>query len=96
MWNNRTILHHVRLTEQASVDNPLFNQSISSTQSLLQMDPQSAHALFDYTVNTQAAIMGLDDFFYASSFIFILIIPLIWVTRPMKGRDAADAAAGSH
>jgi MFS transporter, DHA2 family, multidrug resistance protein len=31
VWNDRTVLHHVRLTEQASVDNPLFNQSISST-----------------------------------------------------------------
>jgi DHA2 family multidrug resistance protein len=58
------------------------------------MSPQSAHALFDFTVNSQAAIMGLDDFFYISTFIFILIIPLIWITRPAKG--SSDAAAGAH
>lgn len=34
VWNNRTALHHVRLTEQASVNNPLFNQQIGSTQPL--------------------------------------------------------------
>lgn len=96
VWNNRTILHHVRLTEQASVDNPVFNQSVSSTQSLLNLNTQSAHALFDATVNSQAAIMGLDDFFYISTFIFILIIPLIWVTRPVKGAGDGDAAAGAH
>src|SRR6195952_1155483 len=56
-WNNRTVLHHERLTERASVNNPLFNQQIDSTQSLLHMNPQSAHALFDFTVNTQAAMM---------------------------------------
>jgi MFS transporter, DHA2 family, multidrug resistance protein len=95
VWNNRTILHHVRLSEQANVDNPLFNQSIGASQSLLQLSPQSAHALFDLTVNSQAAIMGLDDFFYISTFIFILIIPLIWITRPVKG-GGSDAAAGAH
>lgn len=95
VWNNRTILHHVRLTEQANVDNPLFNQSINSMQSLLQLNTQSAHALFDATVNSQAAVMGLDDFFYVSTFIFILIIPLVWITRPVKG-GGGDAAAGAH
>jgi DHA2 family multidrug resistance protein len=95
VWNNRTALHHVRLTEQASIDNPLFNLQIDSTQKLLQLDAHSAHALFDATVNAQAAIMGLDDFFYISTFIFILIIPLIWITRPVKGGGGADAA-GAH
>jgi DHA2 family multidrug resistance protein len=96
VWNNRTALHHVRLTEQASVNNPLFNQQIDSTQSVLHLDTQSAHALFDAAVNTQAAMMGLDDFFYISTFIFILMIPLIWITRPVEGEGGGDAAAGAH
>lgn len=96
VWNDRTVLHHVRLTEQASVDNPLFNQSISSTQSLLHLNTQSAHALFDFSVNSQSALLGLDDFFYVSVFIFIVIIPLIWVTRPSKAGAGADAAGGAH
>lgn len=94
-WNNRTVLHHARLTEQASIDNPLFNQQIGTTQSLLHLDTQSAHALFDFTVNTQAAMIGLDDIFYISAAIFIMIIPLIWITRPTKG-GGADTAAGAH
>jgi len=96
VWNNRTVLHHVRLTEQANANNPLFNQLIGSTRSLLQLNTPAAHALFDYTVNSQAAIMGLDDFFYMSSFIFIFIIPLIWITRPVKSGGGAGAAAGGH
>ena len=59
------------------------------------MNTQSAQALFDFTVNTQAAMMGLNDIFFVSAIIFILIIPLIWITRPAKGGGGGDAA-GAH
>lgn len=95
VWNNRTILHHAQLTEQASVSNPQFNQQIGAMRSILNLDTSSAHALFDSIVNSQAAILGLDDFFYVSTFIFIGIIPLIWITRPAKG-ESSDAASGAH
>jgi len=94
-WNNRTVLHHVRLTEQANVNNPVFTQQIDSSQALLNLNTQSAHALFDSTVNSQAAMMGLNDIFFISAIIYILIIPLIWITRPGKGGGGADAA-GAH
>ncbi|WP_118183354.1 DHA2 family efflux MFS transporter permease subunit [Paraburkholderia phosphatilytica] len=94
-WNNRTILHHARLTEYATIDNPLFRQQIDGTQSLLNLGTPSANALFDFTVNTQAAMMGLNDIFYVSAIIFVLIIPLIWITRPAKGGGGKDAA-GAH
>jgi DHA2 family multidrug resistance protein len=94
-WNNRTVLHHARLVESASINNPLFNQQIGKAESLLHLNTQSAYALFDSSLNTQAAMLGLNDIFYISAFIFVLIIPLIWITRPAKG-GAADAAAGAH
>jgi DHA2 family multidrug resistance protein len=93
VWNNRTVLHHERLTEAASVDNPLFNHQIDRMRALLHLDPAAAHAMFDSALNAQAAIMGLDDIFYASALIFLLIIPLIWITRPAKGGGGAAAAA---
>jgi DHA2 family multidrug resistance protein len=94
-WNSRTILHHSRLIESASVSNPLFNQQIAASQSLLHLNAQSAYAQFDLAVTAQAAMMGLNDIFYISAGIFILIIPLIWITRPAKG-GAGGAAAGAH
>jgi DHA2 family multidrug resistance protein len=47
-------------------------------------------------VHNQAVILGSDDVFYVSVVIFVLIIPLIWIARPMKDGGAAVAAAGGH
>ncbi|KAF1029981.1 MAG: Multidrug export protein EmrB [Burkholderia plantarii] len=97
-WNNRTILHHERLTEQASVNNPVFQQSIDSMQSALHVGRDTAHAIFNLSVDGQASVMGLNDVFYATAVIFIVIIPLIWITKPSragKGGGAADAG-GAH
>ncbi|PAJ78474.1 DHA2 family efflux MFS transporter permease subunit [Burkholderia ubonensis] len=95
-WNDRTILHHARLSEQASVNNPAFTQQIDATRSMLHLNPDSAHALFNASVDAQAAVMGLNDIFYISAAIFIAIIPLIWITKPSKAAGGADAAAGAH
>ncbi|MGI4813309.1 MAG: DHA2 family efflux MFS transporter permease subunit [Janthinobacterium lividum] len=95
-WNNRTVLHHVRLTEQANVFNPAFVQQIDSLKALFHLNTESARGLFDFTVNAQAAMMGINDMFYISAIIFILIIPLIWITKPVKGGAGASAAAAAH
>ncbi|PXW22936.1 DHA2 family efflux MFS transporter permease subunit [Paraburkholderia caballeronis] len=93
-WNNRTILHHARLTEQASVDNPVFRQQIENLQTTLHLSQASSHAMFDFMLTSQAAMMGLNDIFYVSAIIFLAIIPLIWITRSTKG--GGGGAAGAH
>ena len=93
-WNNRTVLHHARLTEEASVDNPIFRQSIENAQTMLHLSEPSARALFDFQVTTQAAMMGLNDIFYISAIIFLAIIPLIWITKSTRG--TGGGAAGAH
>ncbi|MFZ6647514.1 DHA2 family efflux MFS transporter permease subunit [Undibacterium sp. TJN25] len=93
-WNNRSILHHARLIEQTSINNPNFVESIGSLQSTLGLPLQQAYARFEATLNTQAAMLGLNDIFWISGVIFIVIIPLIWFTKPVKGSaDAASVAA---
>jgi MFS transporter, DHA2 family, multidrug resistance protein len=93
-WNDRTILHHARLAEQASVNNPTFVASLNALHSALGGGSQQALAFFERSLDTQAAMLGLNDIFWLSAVIFIVIIPLIWVTKPGKGSaDAAAAAA---
>jgi DHA2 family multidrug resistance protein len=95
-WNNRTILHHERLTEQASVNNPNFVDAIVNLQTTLDVGAAKAMAFFEASLNTQASMLGLNDMFWLSGVIFLVIIPLIWVTKPGKGSSAGAAGAGGH
>ncbi|HEV3428676.1 MAG TPA: DHA2 family efflux MFS transporter permease subunit [Paraburkholderia sp.] len=95
-FNDRTILHHVRLTEQASPTNPVFTQQMDNVHGALHLGGDSAYALFNTSVDSQAAVMGLNDIFYISAIIFIAIIPLIWITRPSRSAADASSAAGAH
>jgi len=95
-WNDRTILHHARLTEQTSVNNANFVVSIEALQHTFGGSTDQAYAAFERSLNTQAAMLGINDIFWLSAVIFIGIIPLIWLTRPSKSGEAAAASAGSH
>jgi DHA2 family multidrug resistance protein len=96
VWNNRTIMHHEILTAQSNPTNPIFNQQLHGYHSLLGLNTGSSYALFDNLVQTQAAMMGLDDIFYASAIIMIVIIPLIWITKRGKASSADAAASAAH
>ena len=95
-WNDRTILHHSQLAEQTSANNPTFVSGINGLQTTLGGSMDQARAFFEQSMNTQAAMLGLNDIFWLSGVIFIVIIPLIWLTKPSKGGAAAAAGAGGH
>jgi DHA2 family multidrug resistance protein len=94
-WNDRTILHHAQLAEQSSVDNPAYRAAIANVHAVLGGSTDQAVAFFERSLNAQAAMLGLNDIFWLSAGIFVVIIPLIWLTRPAKGGGGA-AAAGAH
>ncbi|TKC87696.1 DHA2 family efflux MFS transporter permease subunit [Trinickia terrae] len=95
-WNDRTILHHARLAEQTSVDNPAYVGGIGHLQTALNAGAPKATAFFEQALNAQATMLGLNDIFWISAVIFIVIVPLIWITKPGKGAAAGAAAAGGH
>jgi DHA2 family multidrug resistance protein len=96
-WDHRTILHHAQLSEQASLYNPVFNQSVQQLQEL-GMSTQAAYGSINQSLSQQAAMLGVNDLFYLSAGIFIALIALIWITRPERtgGGDAGAAAAAAH
>ncbi|MGF6997172.1 DHA2 family multidrug resistance protein [Paraburkholderia sp. GAS32] len=92
-WNNRTVLHHVRLTEQAMPGNPEYDRLIGFLGNWAHLDPAASNAVFDSLVNAQAAMLGLNDIFYISALIFLAIIPLVWITKAGK---AVGGDSGAH
>jgi DHA2 family multidrug resistance protein len=67
--------------------------AIANLQATLGGGMDQAAAFFERSLNAQAAMLGLNDIFWLSSMIFIVIIPLVWLTKPGKG---GAGAAGAH
>jgi DHA2 family multidrug resistance protein len=97
-WDHRTVMHHARLTEQANMGNPVFAQSVQQMQQVTGLNEAQVHGLFDSMVTQQAAQLGVNDLFYISAAIFVVLIGLIWITRPERshGGDAGAAASAAH
>lgn len=96
-WNNRTIIHHAQLTEHATPYSPWLQDTIRNTSQALGLNQEQTLGLIERTVNAQAAMLGINDIFWVSALIFILIIPLIWIIKPVKSSAAsAEAAAAAH
>ena len=96
-WDHRTTFHHAQLTERASALDPTFGQSMTQLGQL-GLDNAQRYGMFDRLVNQQAAQLGVNDLFYISSIIFLVLIALIWITRPERagGGDAGAAASAAH
>jgi DHA2 family multidrug resistance protein len=96
-WDHRTSFHHAQLTERASAFDPTFGQSMTQLGSM-GLDTSQGYSLFDRLVTQQAAQLGVNDLFYISSVIFIVLIGLIWITKPERsgGGDSSAAASAAH
>ena len=96
-WDHRNNFHHAQLVEQTNPYNPTFNQAVTQMGNL-GLTPDQAHGLINNMATQQAAQLGVNDLFYISAAIFVLLIGLIWITKPERagGGDAGAAASAAH
>ena len=96
-WDHRNNFHHAQLVEQTNVYNPTFNQAVTQMGNL-GLTQDKAHGLINNMATQQAAQLGVNDLFYISAAIFVLLIGLIWITKPERsgGGDAGAAASAAH
>jgi DHA2 family multidrug resistance protein len=90
MWERRAALHHTQLAEAVNQASPAAMAAVSKLQSQgLGLD--QAYAVINRMIDQQAAMLGANDLFRVSAILYILLIPVIWLARPVR----APAAAGS-
>ncbi|MBR7986965.1 DHA2 family efflux MFS transporter permease subunit [Burkholderia cenocepacia] len=96
-WDHRNNFHHAQLVEQANPYNPTFDQAVTQMGNL-GLSQSQAHGLINNMATQQAAQLGVNDLFYISAVIFVLLIALIWITKPERagGGDAGAAASAAH
>lgn len=107
VWQDRAAMHHAQISEYVNAGSVATNSALSGLASA-GLTPEQALGMVNRLVDQQAYMLAANDVFYASALIFLLLIPLVYLTRPAQagaaaggaakagGGGAADAAAGAH
>jgi MFS transporter, DHA2 family, multidrug resistance protein len=92
VWENRAALHHAELAERIN------SASNATTTTMAQLgaaglDHAQSMALVNRMVDQQAYTLAVDDLFFLSGILFVVLLVLVWATRPAKVVAGAGAAA---
>src|SRR5207244_4168015 len=94
-WDRRASLHHAQLVERLTPYDPSTAQALASMQANGLTPEQSREAL-NRIVDQQAFMLSANDIFYVSAVLFVLLIAVVWLARPVKGRRARRSVRGSR
>ena len=95
LWESRASLHHAQLTEHVTRSSPAVADALGKLGSA-GLGPEQSIGLLNQLVNQQAFTMAAVDLFNASAVLLVLLIPLVWLTRPAKSGAGSGAASGAH
>jgi MFS transporter, DHA2 family, multidrug resistance protein len=95
LWENRASLHHAQLVEHVARANPAAVDALGKLASA-GLNGDQAYGFVNQLVNQQAFTMAAVDLFNASALLLVLLIPLVWLTRPAGPAAAAGGAGGAH
>jgi MFS transporter, DHA2 family, multidrug resistance protein len=83
LWDRRAAVHHAQLTEHISAYNPIANQSLDQLQSL-GISAEAAYVSIERTITNQAYMLSTIDVFWLAGWIFVALIPLVWLAKPLS------------
>jgi DHA2 family multidrug resistance protein len=93
-WDRRASLHHAQLIEHITPYDPASTQALANMHAA-GMTPEQSTAMINHLIDQQAFMMSANDVFFASAILFLLLIGVIWLARPVKAVAAAGAAAAA-
>jgi DHA2 family multidrug resistance protein len=95
LWESRASLHHAQLAEHVTRTNPAVTDALGKLGAA-GLSPDQSFGFLNQLVNQQAFTMAAVDLFNASAVLLVLLIPLVWLTRPAKSGAGSGAASGAH
>ncbi|MBP6899308.1 MAG: DHA2 family efflux MFS transporter permease subunit [Burkholderiaceae bacterium] len=98
LWEDRAAMHHAHLAETINAGNATAMQSLSGLAAS-GLTPEQASASINRLIDQQAFTMAATDLFHLSSVLFLLLIGLVWLSRPQRpkpGVATAVDAGGAH
>jgi DHA2 family multidrug resistance protein len=93
LWESRAVMHHAHLAEAVNAGNQGATQAMAQLAAAGQSAEQTG-ATLTRLIDQQAYTMAVTDVFYLSAVLFIVLIGLVWMTKPKLGGGAGAADAG--
>ena len=87
-------MHHAHLTETVSRSNDAATATLGQL-SAGGYSPEQGLAMVNRLIDQQAYTLAATDLFYLSAVLFVLLVGLVWTTKPKMGGAAADVG-GAH
>ncbi|HWY61586.1 MAG TPA: DHA2 family efflux MFS transporter permease subunit [Rhizomicrobium sp.] len=92
LWDRREALHQSRLADQTTAFSPWLRGAVANLHRL-GLPELGAQASITRTMVGQAYLLAADDIFYASGWICLVLIAMVWMCRKAKSGGGAPVAA---
>jgi len=94
LWDSRASMHHAHLAESVTLGNDAATAALSNLNAGGYTQEQGL-AMVNRLVDQQAYTLAATDLFYLSSVLFVLMVAVVWLTRPKMGQHMGDGG-GAH
>ncbi|MBS0335526.1 MAG: DHA2 family efflux MFS transporter permease subunit [Proteobacteria bacterium] len=94
-WANRASVYHAQLAEHITPYDPAAVEALAKLRAL-GPNQEQALGMVDQLINQQAYTMAANDIFNACAVLFLCLIAVVWLARPVRGAQAGGSAAGAH
>ena len=82
-WDRWASLHHAHLAEGINAYNPASVQALAGLQAH-GMTSEQGRAVINRLIDQQAYMMSANDIFYLSALVFLALIGVVWLARPVR------------
>ena len=93
VWENRAALHHAR-ARRRDQQRQQRGDGDAGPARRERLRPRQALATINRMIDQQAYTLAVNDLFFLSGVLFVVLLVLVWATKPAK--NVAVDAAGAH
>jgi DHA2 family multidrug resistance protein len=81
IWQDRAAMHHAQISEYVNQGSVATNSALTGLAAA-GLTPDQALGTINRLADQQAYMLAANDVFYVSALIFLLLIPMVFLTRP--------------
>ncbi|HEX7381165.1 MAG TPA: DHA2 family efflux MFS transporter permease subunit [Nevskiaceae bacterium] len=85
LWDKREAIHAQHMTSLVDPTNPAIHAFLRRATEL-GLDARQAWALLSHEIMNQGFMIGLNEIYWVSGWLFIVLVVLVWFARPQRQR----------